>query len=342
MKSSTCGGQPVEDDQTDPSAEVDNTREALAVRDTLEIARFGVFQETTGMGMSETQPIGREDRSASAAPGPESRKRVLVTIPVHNEVGRLSGTLEALDRAFRPTGWDYRLSIAEDGSTDGTKALLRHLPDRWPGILIQEEAEALGRGRALRQLWSKTPADVYCFTDADLAVGPDLLVATVQGVVNGAPIVIGSRYAPGAVTTRPPVRSIVSRGYNMLLRFSFGENIRDHQCGLKSFSAEAIQQLLPRTEEDSWFWDTEIVILAVKAGVPVVELPVEWVEHKHSRTHVRRLLSDLWIHGIGILHLKSRALNGQLGDLAGHSASCVTASAGARVASAPSPGPARR
>src|SRR5271157_213911 len=216
--------------------------------------------------MPETRPMVRKDSMAPQIVGPEGRKRVLVTIPVHNEVSRLYGTLEALDRAFRATGLDYCLSIAEDGSTDGTKNLLRQLPERWPGILIQEEAEALGRGRALRQLWSRTPADVYCFTDADLAAGPEQLVATVRRVLAGAPIAIGSRYALGAATTRPPIRDFVSRGYNMLLRFSFGDSIRDHQCGMKSFSSEAIQQLLPRTNEDSWFWDTEIIILAFMAG----------------------------------------------------------------------------
>jgi glycosyltransferase involved in cell wall biosynthesis len=245
-------------------------------------------------------------------PGSEGHNQVLVTIPVHNEVTRLAAALEALDRVFRPTGLDYSLSIAEDGSTDGTKELLRELSESWPGILIQEAADPLGRGRALRQLWSTTTADVYCFTDADLAAGPDILVTAVERVVNGTPIVVGSRYATGACTIRPPVRSFVARAYNRLLRFSFGETLQDHQCGLKAFSSDAIRQLLPRTKEDSWFWDTEILILALKAGFPVVELPTTWIENKRHRTQVRRLLSDLVIHGTGLMRLKSRVRNGEI------------------------------
>ena len=251
-------------------------------------------------------------------PEPRDRARVLVTIPVHNEVHRLTESLARLDSAFRSASLDYQLSVAEDGSTDGTKDLLHQLTERWPGITIQEDLEPLGRGRALRRLWSRSQADVYCFTDADLATGPESVVTVVRKVVEGAPIVIGSRYVDGATTNRPPLRSLVSREYNRLLRFAFRQGTRDHQCGLKAFSGGAIRQLLPRTKEDSWFWDTEIVVLALLSGIPVMELPVSWVEHKGRRTPIRRLVSDIFLHGTGLLRLKSRVRDG---DAAPHSAS---------------------
>ncbi len=253
-------------------------------------------------------PAARVGSAASdgTTVGHEGTCRVLVTIPVRNEVQRLEGTIEELDAAFRATPFDVVLSIAEDGSTDGTKEMLQELPLRWPNLVVQEAADSLGRGRALRELWAETPADIYCFTDADLACGPSTLVRAVDEVARGNPIVVGSRYAPGATTTRPPVRCIVSKGYNQLLRFSFGESIRDHQCGLKAFSAAAIRELLPETKEDSWFWDTEILIVALARGYPVRELPVDWVERKSSRTHYQRLLSDVILHGAGMLRLKTR------------------------------------
>jgi len=153
--------------------------------------RPGLVPEAQEMVLNQAAPIDPPTWPAGAV-----HSRVLVTIPVRNEVLRLTSALEAVDQAFRATGLDYSLSIAEDGSTDGTKDLLRELPESWPGILIQEAADPLGRGRALRQLWSTTVADVYCFTDADLAAGPDSLVTAALRVVNGEPIVVGSRYAP--------------------------------------------------------------------------------------------------------------------------------------------------
>ena len=275
--------------------------------------RVGRESSSTGQGEAPRVVSERARGEPAAAlegmrssPSVGPRKRILITVPARNEVTRLGSTLEAIDAAFRRAGLDFCLAVAEDGSTDGTKELLRRLPERWPSIRIQEDGASLGRGRALRQLWATTEADVYCFTDADLAAGADALVTAVQGVLSGLPIVVGSRYADGARTLRPPVRSIVSRAYNWILRVAFREGIRDHQCGLKAFSSEVIHDMLSQTEEDSWFWDTEILVLALYSGYPVAELPVPWIERKFTRTHYRRLLSDVLLHGGGVIRLKAR------------------------------------
>jgi glycosyltransferase AglD len=232
--------------------------------------------------------------------------QVLVTLPARNEATRLVSALKAVDKAFRASGLDFQLSVAEDGSTDGTKEILPTLSEQFPGLLIQEGNGTLGRGRALRHLWSRVHADIYCFTDVDLAAGERALVAAVQMVADGSDVVTGSRYAPGAHTTRPYVRSAVSRCYNLLLRSAFHEGIRDHQCGLKAFSREAITRLLPLSREDSWFWDTEMLVLALSAGYPVVEMPVTWTERKTHRTSWARLASDVYLHGTGMVRLAYR------------------------------------
>jgi glycosyltransferase AglD len=233
--------------------------------------------------------------------------QVLVTLPARNEATRLVSALKAVDKAFRASGLDFQLSVAEDGSTDGTKEILPTLSEQFPGLLIQEGNGTLGRGRALRHLWSRVHADIYCFTDVDLAAGERALVAAVQMVADGSDVVTGSRYAPGAHTTRPYLRSAVSRCYNLLLRSAFREGIRDHQCGLKAFSREVIERLLPRSHEDSWFWDTEMLVLALSAGYPVVEMPVTWTERKTHRTSWARLASDVYLHGTGMMRLAYRA-----------------------------------
>jgi glycosyltransferase involved in cell wall biosynthesis len=243
--------------------------------------------------------------SWTEAPG-GSGPVVLVTLPVRDEANRLVESLLAVKAELDASGLNYRLSVAEDGSTDGTKAVLRQLPTLIPGIVVREHSTPLGRGKALRLLWSELEADVYCFTDTDLAAGPDAVVAAVRRVLEGADIVVGSRYAPGAVVHRPPLREIVSKGYNGMLRFAFAEHIRDHQCGLKVFSARAIRQLLPESREDSWFWDTEILVLALRADIPVCEMPVHWVEKKTRRTRLARLFSDIYLHGSGMVRLRSR------------------------------------
>jgi glycosyltransferase involved in cell wall biosynthesis len=232
-------------------------------------------------------------------------KSALITIPVRNEERMLERSFRALLRGLEGSGLSYRWSIAEDGSTDGTPEVIRRLQQEFPDLLVSTSPARRGRGLALRQLWSQVDADIYAFVDADLAAGPKALLSVLSEVQNGADVATGSRYCKGAQVRRPPLRQIVSRAYNRFVCMTFGENIRDHQCGLKAFTQEAKMRLLAMSQEDSWAWDTEVLVLAERSGMRVVEVPVEWSEPRWTRTPIRRLLSDVYLHGTSILRLKS-------------------------------------
>jgi glycosyltransferase involved in cell wall biosynthesis len=231
---------------------------------------------------------------------------LLVTLPVYNEALRLKIAVEKIENSLRESGISYRLAIAEDGSDDGTKEVLRFLQRSRPGLIVQSFDQKMGRGYALRRLWASTDADIYAFIDTDLSAEPRYLLDLVSEIRTGADVAIGSRYCDGALVKRPPVRRWVSQEYNWLLRKSFDENIQDHQCGLKVFNRRAVRQVLPLCFEDSWFWDTEALVYAVKLGLRVVEVPIQWEEKKSMRTPVTRLLSDVFLHGAGLIRLKGR------------------------------------
>ncbi|EQD53651.1 glycosyl transferase family 2, partial [mine drainage metagenome] len=155
-----------------------------------------------------------------------------------------------------------------------------------------------------RNHWKDLSYDIYAFCDADLATGPDSVISAVRLVQAGYGLVIGSRYVDGAVVRRPPARKFVSRLYNRLLRLIFQDEVYDHQCGLKAFSSGALAAVLPASTEDSWFWDTEVILIAKKLAIKTIEMPVYWREAKAQRTHLKRLLKDIFLHGTGILRLK--------------------------------------
>ena len=238
--------------------------------------------------------------------GPEShrRRRVFVTVPVRNEGPRLLRTIERLEYVLESSGYDWVLGVAVDGSTDHSASLLRGLAPRYPYLIIQTSPSPLGRGLALRRLWSTVTADTYAFTDADLAAGPEAVVAALREIDGGADVAVGSRSLPGSIVRRPPLRNFASHSYNWIIRRTFNDGIADHQCGLKAFSRLAVARLLPQTNEDSWFWDTEVLVRAVWNGFRVVEFPVEWTETKYPTTSLSRLMSDALLHGSGLLRLK--------------------------------------
>ncbi len=265
----------------------------------------GPISPAVSLGPGSPAPSSLSHFEAPLPPLPlRLRPKVLLTIPVHNEVRFIRTTIEALDLTLSQSGIDYVLSVAEDGSIDGTKDILRRLRQDMPDLVLRMEPEKLGRGKALRDFWQDMEADFYAFCDTDLATDPDTLVSLLRRALSGNDIVVGSRYAEGAIVRRPPVRAWVSRIYNWYVRKTFRDGILDHQCGLKIFSRKVVDELLNASKEDSWFWDTEILVRARQQGYHVEEVPVAWVEKKAKRTSYRRLFSDIGLHGSGLLRLK--------------------------------------
>ena len=231
---------------------------------------------------------------------------VLLTVPVYNEVERIARTIIEIEELVQKVAnrFQITLAIAEDGSTDGTKEMLQQLRAEGHTFLLIMEPDKKGRGQALRSLWQSCSYDVYAFCDADLSSDLTAIVQLLEGVQNGHDVAIGSRYIDGALVNRPVGRRLVSLMYNSLIRAIFKTGVADHQCGLKAFSRAATVLLLPLSKEDSWFWDTEMIVLARQLNLSIVELPVSWVEKKVRRTKILRLISDLYLHGSGIIRLK--------------------------------------
>ena len=93
---------------------------------------------------------------------------------------------------------------------------------------------------------------------------------------------------------RSPKREIISRAYNLLLRTVLSARFSDAQCGFKAGRTEVIRALLPAVEDDAWFFDTELLMLAQRKGLRIYQVPVTWTEDPDSSVEiVRTALADL-------------------------------------------------
>jgi hypothetical protein len=231
---------------------------------------------------------------------------LVVTLPVYKDAKFLTSTSVMLEEATKPIEENFTLLIAEDGS-DST-AIVNELRWKYDNIVHFQHDQRLGRGRALREAWKKIQADVYVYVDVDLATDLTKFDAYRNLILmqNQFDLVTGSRYIRGSVTNRPMLRSVASVAYNWLVRSLFRTGVKDHQCGFKSFSRRLVECLSVEARSDSWFWDTEAIVLAKRMGFGVKEIPVDWVERKGRRTPVKRLLRDVGLHGKGLLILLYR------------------------------------
>lgn len=226
-------------------------------------------------------------RPMSPVATPPVTTTVDVTVPVYNEEHVLRVSIERLHAYLStsfPFGW--QITIADNASIDGTRVLAHQLAAELSNLRVVE-IDRKGRGLALRTAWSSSTAEVVAYMDVDLSTGVNALAPLVASIQSGhSEIGIGSRLAPAALVARGPRREFISRCYNRVLRLVFVNRFRDAQCGFKVARRDIVEQLLPLVHDNSWFFDTELLLVAEHNGLRVFEIPVDWVDDPDSRVRV--------------------------------------------------------
>ncbi|ROP36866.1 GtrA-like protein [Saccharothrix texasensis] len=218
-----------------------------------------------------------------------------VVVPVHNEERDLAPCVRELHADLTRTfPYPFRITIANNASTDGTRAVADELALELPGVAAVHLAEK-GRGRALKAVWTASDAAVLAYMDVDLSTDLAALAPLVASLTSGhSDLAIGSRLARGARVVRGPKRELISRCYNLILRGALATRFTDAQCGFKAIRADVARRLLPHVEDTGWFFDTELLVLAERAGARIHEVPVDWVDDPDSRVDlVSTAVADL-------------------------------------------------
>jgi len=221
--------------------------------------------------------------------------QVDIVVPVRNEERDLGPSIRRLTGFLRESfPFTARVTIADNGSTDATWAIADTLARELPEVRAVR-LELPGRGRALRAIWSQSEAEVLAYMDVDLSTDLNALLPLVAPLLSGhSDLAIGTRLARGSRVIRGPKRELISRGYNLLLRTLMGARFSDAQCGFKAIRRDQARALLPLTRDTGWFFDTELLVLAERAGLRIHEIPVDWIDDLDSRVDIiATALADL-------------------------------------------------
>jgi glycosyltransferase involved in cell wall biosynthesis len=228
-----------------------------------------------------------------------------LTVPVHDEEHDLERSVRRLHAYLEDEfPFSFRITIVDNASRDRTWQIATQLRDSLAHV-DAIHLDQKGRGRALRAVWSTSDADVLAYTDVDLSTDLDALLPLVAPLLSGhSDLAIGTRLARGARVTRGPKRELISRTYNRILHVALRVKFSDAQCGFKAIRAERARELLPLVEDQAWFFDTELLVLAERAGLRIYEVPVDWVDDPDSRV-------DIVSTAIGDLKGVARLLGGR-------------------------------
>src|SRR4051794_29800796 len=218
-----------------------------------------------------------------------------VVVPVFNEERDLEPSVRRLHAHLRETfPYPFRITVADNASTDATPLIAARLAAELPETEWLRLAEK-GRGRALHAAWSGSRAPVLAYLDVDLSTDLAALLPLVAPLISGhSDIAIGTRLARGSRVVRGPRREVISRCYNALLRSTLAVGFSDAQCGFKAVRRDVAERLLPLVEDSEWFFDTELLVIAERAGLRIHEVPVDWVDDPDSRVDIlSTALADL-------------------------------------------------
>ncbi len=238
----------------------------------------------TVLGMITTQQLASPRRSLDQLP---SAPALDVVVPVYNEQAGLERCIHRL-HSYLSTHFPYgfRITIADNASTDATFSIAQQLASRYQRVSVVH-LDQKGRGRALRQVWSASDAAVLAYMDVDLSTDLAALLPLVAPLLSGhSELAIGTRLARGSRVVRGPKRELISRCYNLILRGALAARFSDAQCGFKAIRADVAQRLLPLVQDPGWFFDTELLVLAERAGLRIHEVPVDWVDDPDSRVDI--------------------------------------------------------
>lgn len=210
-----------------------------------------------------------------------------VVVPAYNEEQRLPDTLAQILAYLERQPYRADVIVADDGSTDGTAALVEQIAREHPNVQLLR-LDHRGKGYAVRAGALAARGEYVLLCDADLAVPIEEWEKLQRSLLGGHALAIGSREGLGARRLGEPwYRHLMGRVFNLIVRMVAVGNIQDTQCGFKALRQAAAADLFRRVRlygEDAppvrggavTAYDVELLFLAQRRGYSIAEVPVFW------------------------------------------------------------------
>lgn len=236
-----------------------------------------------------------------------------VVIPAYNEERRIGATLRDVTEYLERQPYSSETLVVDDGSFDGTTDVVERYAREHPLVRLLRAPHG-GKGHAVRAGMLAAAGEYRFLCDADLSMPIAELGKFLPPRLADYDVAIGSREAPGARRIGEPLsRHLAGRLFNLFVRVAAVPGVQDTQCGFKCFTAEAARALFALQRLQGFAFDVEVLFLARRMGMRVVEVPIEWRYRAESKVSPVR-------HALGmardVLRVRWSAWRGAYGRLA--------------------------
>jgi glycosyltransferase involved in cell wall biosynthesis len=216
-----------------------------------------------------------------------------IVVACYQEEGHLEDSVRQIEATMAEAGYRYELVFLEDASTDATARILAELCVDRPHARCVFHQRNVGRGGTVAEGFRLARGRIVGFLDIDLEVPCRYVPAMVEAIRAGHDGATAYRVYRQGLGPRGLVRHVLSRGYRLLFRTMFRVPFRDTETGFKWFDRERILPVLDQTTNQGWFWDTELMVLAHRAGLDIVEVECPFIRRDDKKSTVR-VFRDSW------------------------------------------------
>ncbi len=197
--------------------------------------------------------------------------RVSIIMPAYNEADCIEESIAKAKEQFEPLNPDYEIIVVDDGSTDATKRVVQRISDDKLKFVGYSRNE--GKGFAFKKGFHRATGEYTFLVDGDSEIWGKELRLYLEAL-RTTDIVVGSKRHPHSVVRTPPIRKVLSLGFNVLERLLTGVQASDTQAGFKAARSRAYYRILPLVSAKRYAFDLEILSVASLLGLTVKELPV--------------------------------------------------------------------
>jgi glycosyltransferase involved in cell wall biosynthesis len=201
-------------------------------------------------------------------------QKLSIVIPVFNEKNTILEILKKIEKVELPL--IKEIIVVDDASTDGTREILRSLPEGKYEILYHEKN--LGKGAAVRQGFKKSTGDIIIIQDADLEYDPEEYNKLIKPIIFGkADVVYGSRFVGSEAHRVLYFWHYLANKFFTILTNAFSNlNLSDIATCYKVFSRDALNKFLPRLVSNRFGIDPEITMLIGKNKLKIFEVGISY------------------------------------------------------------------
>ena len=225
--------------------------------------------------------------------------RIDIVLPVYNGERYIGENIKKLHQWVKENfDYEFVIIVVNNASTDNTLNIAKKIETELPHEVKVIDISQKGRGIALRSGWENSNADICAYTDSDLSADLKHISEIIEPIIkNEADICCGSRRLgdQGGKTTFS--RGLLSWSYNFILRRMLGLKIADSQCGFKAIRTDVAKKIIPLVENNGWFFDSELLIIAQKNGFKIKAVPIKWVDDVKTTVIVPKIVRE-FLNGI--------------------------------------------